>query len=184
MKPVSLFILWFLGFFLIVLLCLRWHSSAIEDELVQKTRYALANSRLESVIPVANGQTMILTGHVISDKMRQQAEAVTIAINGVIAVNNRLTITSVNKAIQQTPQALQTPPIANLPNKTPSTVTSPLKTQNQPTSNHYRYSPNTIEAPISPKVPVTPIAPVDPIAPQAPIPPIEPAKILHRQPSH
>ncbi len=54
MKPVSLFILWFVGLFFITLLCIKFNGAAIEHELTQQTHQPLANNGSNSVTPHVN----------------------------------------------------------------------------------------------------------------------------------
>ncbi len=54
MKPLSLFIIWLVGFFFITLLCIKFNGSTIEHELTQQTHQPLANNGSNSVTPSVN----------------------------------------------------------------------------------------------------------------------------------
>lgn len=111
MKPIPLLFLWGLGLLIIVILCVRFSTISIEQELVKNTEHALTSKALHTITATANGQTITLQGTTTSEEERQQAIAITKAIDGVSAVNNQLTIT-VPKPIhhnnRHTPPTIQT----------------------------------------------------------------------------
>lgn len=94
MKPIPLLFLWGLGLSIIVILCVRFSATSIEQELIQNTQHALTSKALHTITATANGQEITLQGTTSNEAKRQQAIAITKAIDGVSAVNNQITITT------------------------------------------------------------------------------------------
>jgi len=106
MKLLSLFILWFLGFVIIALSCIKFNASAIEHELIKNTRQILMKNGFRLVTPTINGQLITLKGIAVSHENRLQAESITRAIDGVMDVNNQLTVTRFKSTAHQTDLAV------------------------------------------------------------------------------
>lgn len=196
MKLLSLSIFGLLGFFLIVLLCVKLNGSIIENELTQQAHQALAKHGLNRMTATADGQILTLKGTAINHDDRLQAESIVQSIEGITEVNNQLTLVtrngnddaaSVAETVDQNNTAKTPEPLTesngssdSIAPLTPMVSIEPIppitpETAIVPEIPVALEIPIVFEAPITPETPIEPQAPVrvdvsTPIAPQPPIP--------------
>jgi hypothetical protein len=177
MKPVSLFILWLLGFFFITLSCIKFNASAIENERTQQTHQALANNGSDSVTPIINEQAIIVKDNAVNHDTVTQLSVDNLAEQGTAPI----TETKANSVYPPQQISITDKPIENSILNKPNVLVNPSENNIQmplmPLGNN-----NGLDMPfwghnISPWangfMPPMPIQPVAPIAPTAPAFPFE-----------
>lgn len=119
-----------LGIILLAILgyfCIYKHSPIIQSDIDTRTNAALIEQGLDHIEVGTDGRDIVLTGEVLSETIRQQAEEHAKNVLGVRIVDNQLTITAAPEPeiiIEQEPEVeeikevIQTPKLEALPEYT------------------------------------------------------------------
>jgi hypothetical protein len=187
MKPVSLFILWLLGFFFITLSCIKFNASTIKNERTQQTHQALANNGSDSVTPTINEQTIIVKDNAVNNDTAIQLSTDSLAEHSTPPI----TETKTNSVYPPQQISITNKPIENSILNKPNVLVNPSENNIQmplmPIGNNNglnmpfwgsNNSPWANGVPMQPWgnnrfMPPMPIQPVAPIAPTAPAFPFE-----------
>ncbi|MFK7816507.1 MAG: OmpA family protein [Gammaproteobacteria bacterium] len=117
-----------LGIILIAILgyfCIYKHSPEIQSDIDTRTNAALAEQGLEYIEVDTDGRDIVLTGEVLNETIRQQADEHAKNVPGVRIVDNQLTITAAAPAPEiiiekesEVEEAIEAPKLEALPEYT------------------------------------------------------------------
>ncbi len=114
-----------LGLLLLALLgyfCIYNSSPIIQNDIDKRTRAALTEQGLDNVAVGIDGREIVLTGIVVSETIKQQAEELARKVYGVRTVDNQLTVavseTVVEPELEPNKEVIQQPKLEELPEYT------------------------------------------------------------------